>query len=78
MVTVEYGPCIIPGIRHLYEEIEVSTAQTLRIEIIWVVTVSNRAGSLGQGNRRLEELYSETLHDGAPHQILIDRSKQEE
>jgi hypothetical protein len=53
---------ITPGSRHLFEG-EVSTAQTLRTEIIWVVTVSTRAGSLGQGNRWLEELHCETLHE---------------
>jgi hypothetical protein len=54
---------ITPGNRHLYEEGEVSTAQTLRIEIIWVVTVSTRTESLRQGNRWLEELHCGTLHE---------------
>jgi hypothetical protein len=52
-----------PGRRQLYEEREVSTAQTLRTETNYVVAGSSRAGSLGQGNRRQEELHSETLHD---------------
>ena len=57
------GPYINPGSRHLYEEKEGSTAQTLRIDIMQVVKVSSIAGSLGQGNRWMEELHSETLHD---------------
>jgi len=47
----------------LYEEREVSIAQTLRTEINYVVAVSTIAASVGKSNRRYEELHSETIHD---------------